>query len=194
MALLRDHGADRAWPRYSPLNGAMGAPCVHAGGVAVVQQTTASWVSELSPGRVRHWVTGTAAPCVSLFKPVEVGRSVDLGPPGADRADGRSLWWRHEVLHRSVLRDPARLAPLLLGERDATEERWLREPPESEIAFREADALLERWLERVREQPQRDRRPLWARRAWRLRDRRAGLATARSSPASDRPVIPLGER
>ena len=35
MALLRDHGAGRRWPRYRFLNGAMSAPCVHAGGVAV---------------------------------------------------------------------------------------------------------------------------------------------------------------
>ena len=63
MALLRDHGAGRRWTRYRLLNGAMSAPCVHAGGVSVRSQTTASWVAELAPGRIRHWATGTAAPC-----------------------------------------------------------------------------------------------------------------------------------
>jgi len=78
MALLRDHGGERV--RWSWLNGALGAPCAHAGGLVVNTQTTASWVSELSPGAVRHWATGTAAPCTGLFKPVSVDCPLELGP------------------------------------------------------------------------------------------------------------------
>ena len=74
---------------------------------------------ELRPGLVRHWVTGTAAPCVGLFKPVRVDEPLDLGAPPTDHADSLSLWWRHERLHRQVMRDPARLQPLFATERDA---------------------------------------------------------------------------
>jgi secernin len=174
MDLLRDHGGPD--PAYSWLNGALGAPCAHAGGLVVNTQTTASWVSELAPGRVQHWATATAAPCTSLFKPVAVDEPVALGPAPTDRDDGRSLWWRHERLHRRVLRDPARWRALG-AERDAIEARWLASPPRSADAFAEADAFLETWTKRVSE-PGPDRRPWWTRRYWRERDRRAGLAEA----------------
>lgn len=174
MALLRDHGAGRRRPRYAWHNGAMSAPCVHAGGAVVNSQTTASWVSELVPGAVRHWATGTAAPCLSLFKPVAVDQPVYTGPPPADRADGESLWWRHEALHRRVQRDPERLASRFAGERDAIEARWIAHPPASDAAFKEGDALLSRWTRLVGE-PGSDRRPRWARSFWSLRDARAGI-------------------
>jgi len=176
MRLLRDHGEGRDWPAYRRLNGAMSAPCVHAGGLATASQTTASWVAELAPAGARHWVTGTAAPCVGLFKPARVEEPLDLGPAAGDRADDTSLWWRHERVHRALLSDPARLAAPLLSERDALEERWLRDPPSPEVAFKEGDALLARWSSRL--QGARDVRPAFVRRYWSKRDRRAGLAPA----------------
>jgi dipeptidase len=176
MRLLRDHGEGRDWPAYRRLNGAMSAPCVHAGGLATASQTTASWVAELTPAGARHWVTGTAAPCVGLFKPVRVQEPLDLGPAPGDRADDTSLWWRHERVHRGLLCDPAQLAAPLLPERDALEERWLRDPPSPEVAFKEGDALLVRWSSRL--QVASDVRPAFVRRYWSKRDRRAGLAPA----------------
>jgi dipeptidase len=172
MSLLRDHGA--AQPEYSPLNGAL-APCAHAGGLVVNTQTTASWVSELAPGRVQHWATGTAAPCTSPFKPVAVDEPVALDPAPTDRDDGRSLWWRHERLHRRVLRDPRRWWPDLANAIDALETRWHDAKPTSAQAFAEADAFLEEWTKRTAERGP-DRRPWWARRFWAERDRRAALA------------------
>ncbi len=175
VRLLRDHGGGVA-PRYEPRAGAFSAPCAHHGGLLTSTQTTASWVSELRPGAIRHWATGTAAPCTGLFKPVRVDAPVDLGPAPTDRADARSLWWRHERLHRAALRDPERLLPLLAGERDAVEARWLADPPEPAAAFAEADRLLEGWTASVVAAGGPDRRPWWVRRAWRVRDRRAGRA------------------
>jgi dipeptidase len=172
MQLLRDHGG--AAPGYSWLNGAL-APCAHAGGLVVNTQTTASWVSELVPGNVRHWATATAAPCTSPFKPVSVDEPVALGPEPTDRDDGRSLWWRHERLHRRVLRDPRRWYPDLLNDVNALEDRWYEDRPSSAAAFAEADAFLEAWTKRTAE-PGPDRRPWWARRFWAERDRRAGLS------------------
>jgi hypothetical protein len=181
MGALRDHGG-HAQPAYRLLNGAMSAPCMHAGGMVAASQTTASWVSELKPGASQHWVTGTAAPCTGLFKPVRVGEPLALGPPPTDREDPASLWWRHERLHRRVMRDPARLMPLFAAERDAIEARWRAAPPEPAAAFADADRLLADWTARVEAKRTRDTRPGFVRSYWRVRNKRAGL-TARQPAA-----------
>lgn len=176
MAVLRDHGGDL--PRYSPITGALSAPCVHAGGLAAASQTTASWVAELTPDRAQHWCTATAAPCTGLFKPVRVDEPLDLGPEPTDRFDERCVWWRHELLHRRVLADPARLLPLIAAERDRVEARWLQDPPPPADAFAEAADLLSQWIDSVWSAGPRggtDTRPPWVRRYWRTRNDRAGL-------------------
>jgi dipeptidase len=175
MALLRDHGGERAAPFYDWITGGLSAPCVHPGGLAVNSQTTASWVSELTPDGHRHWVTATAAPCTSLFKPIRVTEPLLLGPTPTDVADPDSLWWRHERLHRRVMVNPERLLPLLVGERDAVERGWVDDPPEPGDAFAEGDRLLERWTAAVHGEKVRDARPLRLRRYWRTRNRRANL-------------------
>ncbi len=175
IKILRDHGAGSRAPRYRWLNGTLSAPCMHGGGAVASSVTTASWVAELRRSGARHWVTATAAPCLGLFKPVAVDRPLDLGPVPSDRADD-SLWWRHERLHRRVLADPERLGLLFLAERDEVEGRWLAAPPEPAAAFAEGDRLLERWTAAVNVAAAGDVRPWWARRYWRLRDRRAGLS------------------
>ena len=174
MRALRDHG-DGDWPHYHLLNGAMHAPCMHAGGLLVGSQTNASWVAELRPDGAQHWVTATAAPCTGLFKPVRVEEALDLGAAPTDRADADSLWWRHERLHRIALRDPGRLVPLFNGERDAQEARWRAAPPEPAAAFAEGDRLLAEWARRVAQAQSRDRRPRFVQKYWLARDARAGL-------------------
>ncbi len=183
MNALRSHGTGGR-PRYSPVNGAMAAPCMHAGGVLAASQTTASWVSDLRPGGSIHWATATAAPCTSIFKPFRLDEAVDLGPAPNGRYDGRSLWWRHERLHRRALRDPERTLPRFQGDRDETEARWLAQPPAAEAAVLEAREMLDRWTTEVESAPVRDTRPPWARRYWRLRDRRAGLAAGSGQTTS----------
>jgi secernin len=174
MAALRDHGTGGWAPRYSLLTGAMGAPCMHPSGIAAASQTTASWVAELTPDGSAHWVTGTAAPCTGLFKPVSVTQPLDLGPEPVDRFDDRCLWWRHELLHRRALRDPERLIPRFAAERDEIEASWRATPPEPLEAFAEADRLLRSWTGQVQQGEARDRRPPWVRHYWQVRDRRAG--------------------
>ena len=176
MAVLANHGSGTGAPRYSLVNGAMAAPCMHAGGLAANSQTTASWAAELRPDGAAHWVTGTAAPCTSLFKPVRVTSPLDLAPEPSDRYDPAALWWRHEVLHRMAMRDPMGAYPLFRPERDAVQARWLAAPPDPVAAFAEADELLARWTAAVAAGlGDRDARPVWARRYWRKRNIRADL-------------------
>ncbi|MCH8831250.1 MAG: hypothetical protein IID00_00720, partial [Chloroflexi bacterium] len=145
MRILRDHGAGNDVPKYAWLNGGLGAPCVHAGGLVASSQTTASWVADLRPGKIAHWVTGTAAPCTSLFKPVSIDKPLELGPTPCERADDESPWWRHERLHRAVMRDPARLGARYFAERDEIESAWLAAGPDSAAAFEEAARLEAKW-------------------------------------------------
>jgi secernin len=176
-ALLRDHGAPGA-PRYAWLTGALGAPCVHAGGLLAASQTTASWVAELGPDGARHWVTATAAPCTGLFKPVRVDEPLELGPPPGDRADSSSLFWRHERLHRAALRAPARSFPLFAAERDRAEARFFDAAPAPAEAFAEGDRLLAAWTARVEAAALDDERPPLVRRYWQRRAKMAGRAGA----------------
>ncbi len=173
--MLRDHDAS-AGPRYTRRNGAMGAPCMHAGGGLVNSQTTSSWLSELSPGSARHFATGTAAPCTSLFVPVQVAEPVDLGPAPTDQADPASLWWRHERVHRLIDRDPVRLLPMLEPERAALQRRFDQAGLPSAEAFRLAAEARRSWALRLGEAVGRDERPARVRRYWAERDERAGMA------------------
>lgn len=174
MHLLRQHRDGHVAPAYSRVNGAMSAPCMHAGGLVAASQTTASWVSELGPDGVQHFATATAAPCTSLFKPVAVDEPLDLGATPGDRAD-TSLWWRHERLHRQALRDPERLLPLFTRERDELERAWTRTRPKPADAFAEADRVLDTWQRRVSAAAGPDARPGWVRRYWKTRNTRAGV-------------------
>ncbi len=175
MAVLRDHGAGRRWPVYARSNGAMRAPCMHAGGLVAASQTTASWVADLRPGNTRHWLTATAAPCLSVFKPVRVGEPLDLGPVPTDRYDPDTLWWRHERLHRFLIANPGELAEQFVTERAALEAQLGADQAGPADFFSRAETLLSRWLERIQAKPRVDRRPPIARAYWRKRDARAGV-------------------
>ncbi|HEX6876992.1 MAG TPA: hypothetical protein VF165_15135 [Nocardioidaceae bacterium] len=181
MAALRDHGS-ASGPMWSPVNGALSAPCAHAGGLVTSTQSTASWVADLRyPSDPLHWVTGTSAPCTSLFKPVQVTgpqpHDIDPAARPSNRFDGSHRWWRHERLHRLVLRDhPASLARFA-AERDRLEAGWIADPPSTELAFDLADAAEDRWLADLLGADLPDRRPAWLRRLWRSTDRAAGIGT-----------------
>jgi secernin len=181
-AILRDHGEGRACPHFSFFHGGLTAPCVHAGGLIASSQTTGSWISELSPAGVRHWATGTAAPCVSLFKPVSVCEPIDVGAP-TDRFDETSLWWRGEQVHRRIIGNPGGFLPRMALERLPLECSWFADPPDSKEAFRLAAQMNERWIEAAASQsPVVDSRPWFVRGYWRKRNARAGFSNAGPRP------------
>jgi len=169
--VLRDHGdhgehpaQPEDQPRYHPLNGAMSAPCMHAGGLVANSQTVASWISVLDDDGPRHWATGTAAPCLSAFKPIALADSLDLGEP-TGIADDASCWWAFERLHRRVIGDPEASAKLRRA-RDAWE-RWDRGWGKHQ-AWRD-------WQRFVADQRRKlgattDARPGYVQRYWRARD------------------------
>lgn len=101
MDALRSHGGE------DPRGGfRMRTPCAHASWMPTRTsgQTVGSMVSRLDGDENVHWVTGTSAPCVSVFKPLRLdGPAAETGPAPGERYDPESLFWRHERLHRKVL-------------------------------------------------------------------------------------------
>ena len=177
MRFLRDHGAQAArqqgWRPDGILGGAVSAHATY-GPVRRFGQTTASWVAELGEGRAVHWLTATSAPDTGIFKPLFFGpgfagaRLPGFGPQPTDIYDGRTRWWRHERLHRAVLRNyPERMAAYG-PERDRLEASFIARV-EALLArggsaaearalacaiWREADEAEARWYEKVRKIPE----------------------------------------
>jgi secernin len=163
ISVLRDHGED-AGPDWRPDRGLTGPTvCMHAAfGPIRFSQTAGSMVCHLHSRHPTHFVTGTAAPCTSLFKPVWLDAPLpDTGPAPEAAYDPATLWWRHERLHRATLRDyPARIQRYQ-AERDAVEARFLggaleragQAPAERATfaagCFDQAGEAEARWLEQV---------------------------------------------
>jgi dipeptidase len=178
FAALRDHGPGVQAPQWSVEDGALGAPCVHAGGRVSSAQSTASWVTDLRHEPL-HWATATSAPCTSVFHPVRVGEPADhrsvLGPDPTNRYDPDSRWWRHELLHRLVLRDHATSLARFAAARDALEQRWLEAPPATADAFAESAAAEAGWYADLASADLSETRPDWLCEIWRELDRAAGV-------------------
>lgn len=209
-AVLSDHGAradaDPAWsPRDHALGGLLGQTvCAHAGfGPVRVSQTTGSWVSDLGTSSARrpdtHWVSPTAAPCLSLRLPLWFDALAAAGIPDTGASPGRtytpgSLWWDHEDLHRTALRDYPALRGLVAEERAATQARIdalaaqaVQGSVEDRVAcskeaFAEAASSYRRWTGVVAaEAPRRwGRTPYQV--AWRRFDRSCGRS-AQAAPS-----------
>ena len=161
MAALRNHGTEP----YDPAAGLTGAEvCMHAGaGPVRGNQTVGSMVSSLAPDVQTHFVTGTAAPCTSVFKPVWLGMDLSalFGPVPDGSYDEATLFWRHEALHRATLRDYATRIRLYADERDELERGFIEgalscaSAPQEERAafsarcFEQADQAEADWWKRV---------------------------------------------
>jgi hypothetical protein len=187
FAILRDHGTQGPAPAPDNLDrptgshfegrrASMKALCVHASGLTAPSQTTGSMVAELrpqyaagEPAPATIWCTGTAAPCLSLFKPCFVSGESARPFPGPDsfpqpgaRADD-SLWWRHERVHRAALETSysqvaavglARRAELEQGFVNRERELFARagRPDAAELGrfsrecFAAGDAALDDWI------------------------------------------------
>jgi dipeptidase len=161
MRILRDHGALAARdPVWSPAKIVGRTICMHAGHGDRRSQSVGSMVSELRAETAVHWLTGSSAPCLSVFKPVILAAGLpDQGAAPTDRFDGANRWWRHERIHRAALSDyPGRIADFA-PMRDALEQRFraridralaadlgashLR--AEVDACWREADAAEAQW-------------------------------------------------
>lgn len=139
---LRTHADDREAPAAGGSNADI---CMHAGGFIRRNQTTGSLVAHLEHGASpRIFVTGTSAPCLSLFRPVSFDAQVHYSAL-TDESHGpqSSLWWNFEPLHRRALFD-AQLRNELRAERDDLETQMLALPAGLE-GLHTADQLARGW-------------------------------------------------
>lgn len=197
MALLRDHGPAGADPSWTPAAGLLGQTvCAHAGfGPVRVSQSTAAMVAQLRPGGTTVWLTGTSATCLSVFKPVWLDAGLpNLAPAPGRHYNGAAMWWRHEDLHREVLRDYAGRAPAVRRHLADLEAQWLAEAATlatadaaatvaeretlTERTFSQAAAAEAELLALTLAAPATDRRHRLYHRAWTRFDRDAHRGTA----------------
>lgn len=169
MRVLRDHGEGGERPRYRRLNGAMAAPCMHAGGWLAASQTVGSFVAELGQSRQRYWATGTAAPCLGVFRPVSVARPHDVGSPTGKQDD--SLWWRFEAVHRAMLAADGEMLAAYMPERDRVQALVLES--DEAAAWQTADNWLGEWQQRLSANGHGESRPSWLQRYWQGLDRQS---------------------
>jgi dipeptidase len=85
----------------------------------------------------------------------------DLGPVPTEHFDPRSLWWKHELLHRCAMADFDTLVPEIRRDFDLLEESFLAQaetvkhgtPGEKtefmQYCFREALKATESWIVRL---------------------------------------------
>jgi len=104
MQILRSHNGRQK--SFSPDFGLLGSDvCMHAGfGPVRGSQTTGSMVSKLNGAGTTHWLTGTASPCLSLFKPVWIDTGIPQEEtPATGVFHEGNLFWRHELVHRKLV-------------------------------------------------------------------------------------------
>jgi len=185
IRILRDHRT----PGYRPDSHFLGNRiCAHAASKLArhAVQTTGSLLAHLKPDRQTYFVTGTAAPCTAIYKPVWLGENIlpPIGPTPTGIYNHETLWWRHEKLHRSVLLDPAVRLGSYNRERDELENLWITrataaaDDERRELtrdAFLQARRKTDEWIDNVQSRPV-NRQNKWTyRHYWQRQNARAAI-------------------
>jgi secernin len=189
MAVLRTHSKSPIG-FFTPGKGITGVDvCMHASwGPIRKDQTAGSMVAEIRENGSLYWLTGTAAPCTSLFKPVwmDCGIPTSVKTPGA-MYDEKTLFWSHEVLHREILKDYANRIKPILRDRDVVEDKFRYEAAGlisasiesrsdfSKRVFTIADEVEKEWLIKVKIIPVKNRNRFYYTRTWKKLNKIVGL-------------------
>ncbi len=181
------HAKNEDW---SPDGAIMGADvCMHVGfGPIRINQTTGSMVSQIGKQDAIHWLTGTAAPCLSLFKPVWMSAGLpDQGTAAGGKDTPDSLWWQHERFHRAVVLDYSHRKKMIEADRTQLQNKMLAESERmksatpqarlqfSEGCFKEGLAATKNWTDKVKREPIRKQAAAFYRSAWKKINQEADL-------------------
>lgn len=179
---LRSH---RDEENFRPDKGLTGADlCMHSGfGPIRVSQTTGSMVVEQDENVLNIWVTGSSAPCLSIFKPMSLNQELNyFGPSPELDYDSHSYWWQHEIIHRQILKDYSKLSPEYLLEAKELEQGFIQKMKEFNgqieiIADCFDDALIfqKKWIEKLRDLPIKDKTNFLYRMVWNKNNRLAKM-------------------
>jgi dipeptidase len=183
--ILRDHLA----PTYRPDSHFLGNRiCAHAANKLSrhATQTTGSLLAHFKTDRQSYFVTGTAAPCTAVFKPVWFGENVvpEIGPTPTETYNPESLWWRHEKLHRSVLLDHSNRLRSYRDERDELEKSWIKQINTvadderwdlTREAFIQARRKTDEWIDKVQLRSLTRQRKWTYQRYWQHQNDRAAI-------------------
>jgi dipeptidase len=113
---------------FAPQRSTNASVCMHATGLLTPNQTVGSLVAEIRPNApATVWLTGTSAPCLSVFKPVVVDGQFleDFTQPTA-QADA-SFWWQAERLFRLGGWQHSTVASLLAADNQALQQSLLQQ-------------------------------------------------------------------
>lgn len=179
---LRSH---RVEENFRPDPGITGSDlCMHAGfGPVRISQTTGSMVVERDMERMIVWVTGSSAPCLSLFKPMVIEQEFNYfgSKPGLDY-DQNSYWWAQERIHRTIIKDYQKLSGEYQDDLDRLENLFILKMKEfnDEIetiadCFDEAIKFQKIWIEKLDNLSIKDRTKLLYKIAWRNNNRLAKM-------------------
>ena len=137
--------------------------CMHAGPTEErFWHANGAMVAEISPKGPMAWVTGTGGTCISIFKPVFMHTSLpDMGPAPSELYDPQSLWWKHETLHRLVMKDFNKIMPEIRAEFDQLEDEFMQDAcgllPYTtyqrkdfmDFCFKKAEEATEKWIKEL---------------------------------------------
>ena len=152
MAALRSHDHAVTDPFAK---GTVSSACMHYGAI-VGDHTTASMVVSLEQNRTVVWITGSSAPCVSLFKPWLFGCEAVLPVTNPNDKCGEEYWLDAERFRRSLL--GKRLPKEFYAQRDAIQQRWLQQaaitadedfPAFSRACLTEEESFFRAWQTRI---------------------------------------------
>ena len=128
--ILRTHAPDGGkGTNWQPQNNSIFGMdvCMHSSfGMIRDSNSAGSLVVHLDKNHPTIFVTGTASPCTSLFKPVWMDASLpETGLAPADEYDPNSLFWQHELVHRATIQDYEARIATYLTERDVLEKSFI---------------------------------------------------------------------
>lgn len=124
--VLRSHGNTN----FSPHKANTKSICMHAYGLFTPHQTVGSMVVELQKDNpTTIWITGTSAPCLSLFKPFYFGNELlsENNFKTASAVADESYWWQWEKMHRQLLKNYSANLATLKKEQSALENLWQKQ-------------------------------------------------------------------
>jgi len=153
MTTLRNHGAGVRDFNPAKLTISSKGPCWHASGITNPSQTTGSHVAHIGEKIQVHWITGTSAPCTSVFKPMILGNGTYPPLEAKEMYSDSSLWWEHEKIHRLIIRNYDKLIGEVKGEIEVLESQWFDEvrtlmnKSDEQGLFRRTKEILLRSLE-----------------------------------------------